>query len=92
MFSALRPLHFFGAFPVGFEKAHRFELWQVGLTFSDLLVWTLIAVGSKLLWHRNYVILIRNRDLAGREQGKNQPENRLPPAITGAILVPIVLL
>ncbi|KAL8673654.1 MAG: hypothetical protein Q9168_001909 [Polycauliona sp. 1 TL-2023] len=82
---------FFGAFQMVFEDTHGFNLWQVGLTFSGLLVGNVIAVGSDPLWHRNYLRLIRNRELDGGEKGKTEPEYRLPPAIAGAILVPIGL-
>lgn len=82
---------FFGAFGVVFEENHHFNLWQVGLTFSGLLVGIIIAVASDPLWRRNYVRLIRNRELNGGEKGGTEPEYRLPPAIAGGILVPIGL-
>ncbi|KAL9603808.1 MAG: hypothetical protein Q9219_000917 [cf. Caloplaca sp. 3 TL-2023] len=82
---------FFGAFQVVFEENHDFNLWQVGLTFSGLLVGIIIAVGSDPLWHRNYVRLVRKREADGGEKGGTEPEYRLPPAIAGGILVPIGL-
>lgn len=82
---------FFGAFVLVFEENHRFNLWQVGLTFSGLLVGIIVAVASDPLWHRNYVRLIRNRELNGGEKGGSDPEYRLPPAILGGVLVPIGL-
>ncbi|KAL8731689.1 MAG: hypothetical protein Q9181_004224 [Wetmoreana brouardii] len=60
-------------------------------TVLRLLVGLVIAVGSDPLWHRNYVRLVRNRELHGGEQGGAEPEYRLPPAIAGGILVPIGL-
>ncbi|KAL9000711.1 MAG: hypothetical protein Q9169_000747 [Polycauliona sp. 2 TL-2023] len=82
---------FFGAFPIVFEDTHQFNLWQVGLSFSGLLVGIVIAIGSDPLWHRNYLRLVRNRELEGGDRGQTEPEYRLPPAIAGAILVPIGL-
>lgn len=82
---------FFGAFPIVFEATHQFNLWQVGLTFSGLFVGIAIAVGSDPLWHRNYERLVWNQELNRGERGKTEPEYRLPPAIAGAILVPIGL-
>ena len=82
---------FFGAFELVFEENHNFNLWQVGLTFSGLFVGIIIAVVSDPLWHRNYERLTRNRELNGGEKGGAEPEYRLPPAIGGAILVPIGL-
>ncbi|KAL9594530.1 MAG: hypothetical protein Q9179_005352 [Wetmoreana sp. 5 TL-2023] len=82
---------FFGAFELVFQENHGFNLWQVGLTFSGLLVGIVVAVVSDPLWHRNYVRLIRNRELHGGEMGGAEPEYRLPPAVAGGILVPIGL-
>lgn len=64
---------------------------QVGLTFSGLLVGIILAVASDPLWHRNYVRLIRNREMNGGEKGASEPEYRLPPAIAGGMLVPVGL-
>ena len=82
---------FFGAFEIVFEDNHGFNLWQVGLTFTGLLVGIIIAVASDPLWHRNYVRLVQNREQDGGEKGGAEPEYRLPPAIAGGILVPIGL-
>ncbi|KAI4231748.1 MAG: hypothetical protein LQ349_005415 [Xanthoria aureola] len=83
---------FFGAFPIVFEATHQFNLWQVGLTFSGLFVGIAIAVGSDPLWHRNYERLVWDQELNRGERRKTEPEYRLPPAIAGAILVPVGLL
>ena len=82
---------FFGAFEVVFADNHHFELWQIGLTFSGLLVGQLIAISTDPLWHRNYLRLVQNREKNGGEPGGSEPEYRLPPAIAGGILVPIGL-
>ncbi|KAL6714512.1 hypothetical protein ACLMJK_007937 [Lecanora helva] len=82
---------FFGAFEIVFADNHHFELWQISLTFSGLLVGQLIAIATDSLWRKNYVRLIRNREKHGGEPGGSEPEYRLPPAIAGAVLVPIGL-
>ena len=82
---------FFGAFQIVFSDNHHFKLWQVGLSFTGLLVGQLIAISSDPLWHKNYVRLVQNREKAGGEPGGSEPEYRLPPAILGAVLVPIGL-
>ncbi|KAL9047969.1 MAG: hypothetical protein Q9206_006333 [Seirophora lacunosa] len=82
---------FFGAFEIVFEENHGFNLWQVGLTFAGLLVGIVFAVATDPIWHRNYVRLIRNRELDGGEKGGAEPEYRLPPAMAGGILVPLGL-
>ena len=82
---------FFGAFEVVFQANHHFELWQIGLTFSGLLVGQLVAIGTDPLWHKNYLRLIGKREKETGEVGGSEPEYRLPPAIAGGIIVPIGL-
>ena len=45
---------FFGAFEVVFQENHNFQLWQVGLSFSGLLVGMVrslaLSSGSLLAW------------------------------------------
>ena len=82
---------FFGAFEIVFTDNHGFELWQVGLSFLGLLVGQLVAIATDPLWHRNYIRLVENRAKNGGEPGGSEPEYRLPPAIAGAILVPVGL-
>ena len=82
---------FFGAFKVVFELNHHFQLWQVGLTFSGLLVGQVVAISTDPLWHRNYMRLIENRKKQSGVGDYAEPEDRLPPAILGAFLVPVGL-
>lgn len=82
---------FFGAFEVVFVDNHHFELWQIGLTFSGLLMGQLITILTDPLWHKNYLRLVKNREKSGGEPGGSEPEYRLPPAIAGAVLVPVGL-
>ncbi|KAI4162295.1 MAG: hypothetical protein LQ342_004009 [Letrouitia transgressa] len=43
------------------------------------------------LWQRNYIRLVESqKDNHGRKEG-SEPEFRLPPAITGGLLVPVGL-
>jgi len=82
---------FFGAFNIVFMDNHGFNLWQVGVSFTGLLVGLLIGIASDPWWHKNYVRLVKQREAQGGEPGGTEPEYRLPPAIFGAILVPIGL-
>ena len=82
---------FFGAFEIVFAQNHHFVLWQIGLTFSGLLVGQVIAIMTDPLWHKNYIRLLENREKNGGEPGGSEPEYRLPPAIIGAFIVPIGL-
>ena len=82
---------FFGAFAVVFQTNHDFELHEVGLSFLGMLVGMMFGVATDPLWHRQYKRLIRAREAAGGEPGGNEPEYRLPPAVAGAVLVPVGL-
>ena len=42
-------------------------------------------------WHKNYIRLVNERKEQGDEPGIADPELRLPPAILGAVMVPIGL-
>ncbi|PQE27675.1 major facilitator superfamily transporter protein [Rutstroemia sp. NJR-2017a BBW] len=82
---------FFGAFPLVFVGNHGFTLSQVGLSFLGLFIGMLAAAATDPYWHHNYVRLIRQREERTGEVGGSEPEYRLPPAILGAVLVPIGL-
>jgi hypothetical protein len=82
---------FFGAFPLVFRVNHDFELWQVGLTFCGLGVGMIVGVMTDPWWHKNYSRLVRKQEEAAGQNIKPEPEFRLPPAMAGAILVPIGL-
>lgn len=82
---------FFGAFEIVFADNHHFELYQVGLSFMGLLVGQLVAILTNPIWHKNYLRLVQSREMNGGEPEGSEPEYRLPPAIAGAILVPVGL-
>lgn len=82
---------FFGAFEIVFTNNHGFELWQVGLSFTGLLVGQLLAIASEPLWHNNYLRLVRRKEEEDGGSGGSEPEFRLPPAIAGGLLVPVGL-
>jgi MFS family permease len=82
---------FFGAFPLVFEKNHGFTLSQTGLTFLGIFLGMFFAAATDPLWHKNYSRLIAQREEATGEIGGSEPEYRLPPAIAGALLVPVGL-
>ncbi|RYO83606.1 hypothetical protein DL762_006055 [Monosporascus cannonballus] len=76
---------FFGAFGVIFGDNYGFNLWQTGLSFLGILVGMIVCSATDPLWRLGHVRLIQ------RNHGVPEPEFRLPPAIAGAILVPIGL-
>ncbi|KAI9812236.1 MAG: hypothetical protein M1832_000468 [Thelocarpon impressellum] len=82
---------FFGAFPLVFQTNHGFQLHQVGLAFSGLLVGMVAGVATNPFWNWNYVRLIRKREAAGGEACSSEPGGRLPAAIGGAVLVSVGL-
>lgn len=82
---------FFGAFALVFKNNHGFNQWQVGMSFLGLGIGIVLAACTDPLWHKNYARLVRQREAAGGEPGGTEPEYRLPPAIAGAVLVPIGL-
>ena len=76
---------FFGAFNLIFMEVHRFNLYQVGLSFLGILVGMLLAIVSDPYWQRNYLRLVHNNS------DSSEPEYRLPPSIGGSILTVIGL-
>jgi multidrug resistance protein len=82
---------FFGAFGVVFKGNHGFTLSQTGLSFLGIFVGMIAGILTDPLWQKNYMRLIRSRETATGEVGGSEPEYRLPPAILGALLVPVGL-
>ncbi|RYP70139.1 hypothetical protein DL771_005651 [Monosporascus sp. 5C6A] len=76
---------FFGAFGVIFGDNYGFNLWQTGLSFLGIFVGMIICSATDPLWRLVHARLIQ------RNNGVPEPEFRLPPAIAGALLVPIGL-
>jgi hypothetical protein len=81
---------FFGTFPLVFAHNHDFVLWQTGLTFIGLMVGMVLSAFTNPLWDKNYIRLIAKAQANGHV-GKPDPELRLPPAILGAVFLPISL-
>ena len=50
---------FFGAFQIVFANNHGFVLWQVGLSFTGLLVGQLVAIGMNTFLKELYVSVVR---------------------------------
>lgn len=82
---------FFGAFPIVFGGNHDFTLSQTGMSFLGIFVGMILGCVTDPFWHKNYVRLIKQREERTGEVGGSEPEYRLPPAIAGAVLVPIGL-
>ncbi|KAA8565599.1 hypothetical protein EYC84_009451 [Monilinia fructicola] len=82
---------FFGAFPLVFKGNHGFQPWQIGLTFMGMFIGMMFAAATDPFWHKNYARLVKQREQVTGEVGGSEPEYRLPPAILGAVLVPVGL-
>lgn len=74
---------FFQAFPLVFANVYHFDLQMIGCTFLGLLVGMVSGTLTDPLWARNYRRLVANNN------GVSEPEFRLPPAMAGAVLVPV---
>lgn len=77
---------FFGAFPLIFTTNHDFNLWQVGLTFTGLLVAMIIACCVTPLWN-NFRHTLKERRRRRTGVLKDEPEDQLPQVIVGAPLI-----
>ncbi len=82
---------FFGAFNLVFVKNHHFQLHEVGLSFLGILVGMMVGIATSPLWHKIYLLFVQMREAEGGQPGGSEPEYRLPPAILGAICVPVGL-
>ena len=82
---------FFGAFPLIFTTHYGFKLWQVGLAFLGIGVGLIIGVSTDPIWYRVRLYLVSQNQREGGKAGGSEPEFRLPPAICGAVLVPVGL-
>ncbi|KAI1104428.1 putative bicyclomycin resistance protein [Jackrogersella minutella] len=76
---------FFGAFGLVFGDTYGFNLWQSGVSFLGIFTGMILCSGTDTIWRRVY-----NR-LLEQNNGRPEPEFRLPSAIAGAFLVPIGL-
>ncbi|KAG6178292.1 hypothetical protein E4U36_006538 [Claviceps purpurea] len=84
---------FFGAFPLVFGGAnHGFNAWQIGLSFTGIMVGMVLGVMTDPLWYRVRSKLVDKLEAETGVQGASEPEFRLPPAIMGSLLVPAGIL
>lgn len=74
------------SFPLIFQGIYGFNLGQTGLAYLGMLVGSLVIV-PPMFFYLHYHLQHQFKD-----SGQLIPEKRLPPAIVGAILVPISLL
>ncbi|EXJ88124.1 hypothetical protein A1O1_05052 [Capronia coronata CBS 617.96] len=82
----------FGAIPLIFRTNHGFELYQNGLAFLGIGIGMLAGVVTNPYWDKNYQRLVKGyEEKMGQKDIQPEPEFRLPPAMAGAILVPIGL-
>ncbi|KAI0884794.1 putative bicyclomycin resistance protein [Annulohypoxylon maeteangense] len=76
---------FFGAFSLVFGGTYGFNLWQSGLSFLGIFTGMIICSAIDPIWRIKYLQLLEQNN------GRPEPEFRLPSAIAGAFLVPIGL-
>ncbi|KAH7120528.1 major facilitator superfamily domain-containing protein [Dactylonectria macrodidyma] len=82
---------FFGAFPLMFRTLYGFNLWQVGMTFLGIGVGLIIGVLTDTIWIRIRLHLMSKCHMEEGKEDGSEPEFRLPPAMAGAIIVPVGL-
>ncbi|KAG5913177.1 hypothetical protein E4U53_004972 [Claviceps sorghi] len=79
---------FFGAFPLVFGTNHGFNAWQVGMSFTGIMVGMILGIMTDPLWFRVRARLVARLEAETGVEGASEPEFRLPPAIVGSFLVP----
>lgn len=82
---------FFGTFPLVFRTNYDMNISQIGLTFLGIMFGLLLAAISNPIWSNIRGRLVKRREAMTGEVGVSEPEDRLPPAILGGILIPIGL-
>ncbi|KAI9166823.1 putative MFS-type transporter [Paramyrothecium foliicola] len=73
----------FAAYPIVFQQNRGWGPGTGGLAFGGILVGMTIGVAGGILDNRRYLRVV------ARTKGRAPPEARLPPAMVGAILVPV---
>lgn len=79
----------FGAFLLVAGNIYGFSLHQVGLSFLGILVVRVAASRLDPVWHCIRSNLIHELSSESGVQGSSQLEFRWPPAIVGALIVPV---
>lgn len=82
---------FFAKLPQTFRTTHSMNLWQSGLTFTGIIIGMLCGAATAPAWVRIRRQLMAKREMETGKAGVSEPEYQLPPAIVGAILIPIGL-
>ncbi|KAK4212144.1 major facilitator superfamily domain-containing protein [Rhypophila decipiens] len=82
---------FFGAFGVVFVGNYGFSLSELGLTFLGLFAGVIMGAVCQPWVYKDYLRRNKRREELTGEIGVSEPEYRLPPAIAGAVLVPVGL-
>ncbi|KAM5386413.1 hypothetical protein ACJZ2D_000376 [Fusarium nematophilum] len=81
---------FFTTFPLVFRTTYGITLWQCGLAFLGIVIGMCVAALSNPIWTRTRTYLVgRQKQHTG--EAVSQPEYQLPPAILGAVFIPIGL-
>jgi multidrug resistance protein len=76
---------FFESYPLVFGVNHGFNLWQVGLCFSGIVIGVLLSIPIDPIW----TAIIRRQEK--KTPGKVGIEYQLPPILVGSLLTPIGL-
>jgi hypothetical protein len=75
----------FAAFPIVFQTKRGWDQGIGGLAFTGIVIGVILSIASFVLEDKRYARATRKRD------GPMEPEDRLPPAMVGSILIPLGL-
>ncbi|KAH7256148.1 major facilitator superfamily domain-containing protein [Fusarium tricinctum] len=75
----------FAAFPIVFQKGRGWGQGIGGLAFTGIVIGVVLSIASFVFEDKRYARAANKRD------GPMHPEDRLPPAMVGSILIPLGL-
>ncbi|KAM0326053.1 hypothetical protein ACHAPQ_007831 [Fusarium lateritium] len=75
----------FAAFPIVFQRGRGWDQGIGGLAFTGIVIGVILSIASFVFEDKRYTRAARKRD------GPMEPEDRLPPAMVGSILIPLGL-
>lgn len=78
---------FFEAFAIVFVEIHGFNEGELGLSFLGVFIGAIVAFAA----FEVYLVTNLEKKFDEAENGMIEPEQRLPPAMIGAFLIPICL-